>query len=129
MKKTIRFVFVTIMLLSTLMVSACGAKIENWPEDKFLRGVPSVQTGVMSGCVVSEDAQGMPYALIKVAEFTVSDMSDYIRILKDKGWEMLYSQMVVGDTVTYSAYNKDKIIHLVCNKVKNEMSIEVELKD
>ena len=117
------------MLLSTLMVSACGAKIENWPEDKFLRGVPSVQTGVMSGCVVSEDAQGKPYALIKVAEFTVSDMSDYIRILKDKGWEMLYSQMVVGDTVTYSAYNKDKIIHLVCNKVKNELSIEVEQRD
>ena len=116
------------MLLCTFVVSACGAKIENWPEDKFLRGVPSVQTGVMSGSVVSEDTQGFPYALIKVAEFTVSDMSDYIRILKKEGWEMLYSQTVIGDMVTYSAHKKDKLIHLSCNKVKNEMSIEVELK-
>ena len=114
------------LLLCTLCISACGTSIEGWPKDRFVRGVPCVQTGVVSASVVSEDAEGQPYALIKIAEFTVSDMSDYIRILKEKGWNLLYAQNVVGDIVTYSAGKDDRKVHLVCNTVKNEMSIEVE---
>ena len=85
------------LLLCTLMISACGATVEGWPKDKLVRGVPCVQTGVVSACVVSEDADGQPYALIKISEFTISDMSNYIRLLKEKGWNLLISLIVNSD--------------------------------
>lgn len=114
------------LLICTLCISACGETIEGWPKDKFIKGVPSVQTGIVSGSLVSEDGNGQPYALIKITEFTINDMSNYMRLLHSEGWEMVYAQDVVGDRVTYSAAKKGKIVHLILNTAKSEFSIEIQ---
>ena len=117
------------LLICTLCISACGETIEGWPKDKFIKGVPSVQTGIVSGSLVSEDGNGQTYALIKITEFTINDMSNYMRLLHSEGWEMVYAQDVVGDRVTYSAAKKGKIVHLILNTAKGEFSIEIQKQD
>lgn len=117
------------LLLCTLCISACGTSIEGWPKDRFVKGVPSVQTGFVSGSVVSEDGDGQPYAIIKVMGFNINDMSDYMRLLHNNGWEMLYTQEVIGDRVTYSASKGDKVVHLILNTAKNEFSIEIQKQE
>ena len=129
MKRSVRYILVVMLLICTLCISACGETIEGWPKDKFIKGVPSVQAGVISGCVVSEDGDGKPYALIKVMGFNINDMSNYMRLLHSKGWEMVYAQEVIGDRVMYSAGKGDKIVHLILNTAKNEFSIEVQKQD
>ncbi len=115
------FAFLSIM-------TACGAKLENWPTDKFVRGVPVAQTGVVKKSIVSSYLDGNKYAVIIISDFTANDTSDYIRHILDKGWETYIEQKNNGESITYSAVNKnrDKIMHLECDISDNELTVTVE---
>lgn len=129
MKKITKAFAVAVLLMLIAVMTACGEKtLENWPDDKFVKGVPAAQTGVVEKSMVSSDTSGNKYAMILISDFSADDMSDYIRYILDKGWETYSAQKNINGVITYSARSKDreKTMHLVCNTSENELSIEIE---
>lgn len=129
MKKFAKAFVIAALVLLIFVITACGeAKLENWPEDKFVKNVPAAQTGVVEKSMVSSDTAGNKYAMILISDFTADDMSDYIRYILDKGWETCSAQKNTNGIITYSARSKDreKTMHLVCDTLENKLSIEIE---
>lgn len=129
MKKYTR-IFAFVMIFAFLAgMTACGEfKLENWPTDKFVRGVPAAQAGVVEKSMVSSDTVGNKYAIITLTDFTADNMSEYISYILDSGWVTCSAQKNTNGIITYSARNKNgnKTMHLVCNTSKCELSIEIQ---
>lgn len=129
MKKIARAFFAATLVLLILGMTACGgAKPENWPTDKFVRGVPAPQHGTVEKSTVSKDVDGKEYAIIKMVDFTADNMSVYINHILDSGWETNIPQSNDAGIISYSARNKDrsKYMYLICNTSENTLSIEIQ---
>ncbi len=126
MRKIYRILLTAVCMLLLMATCACSKGIEGWPKDKLLKKVPPVEVGTMVTSQISEDNKGKGYVMMKVADFSTSDMTSYIRVLIDKGWEMIGSYKLEGTIATFTAKYDDARIYLMCDVEKNELTIQVE---
>lgn len=130
MTKLKKAILLAVFAIFVVSMAACGEnKLENWPKDKFVKGVPVPAVGVVEKAMVTSDVDGDEYAMIIISEFTANDVSAYISHIMDRGWETYNGQqLTAGGMITYSATDKshEKILYVEYNTSNNKLYITIE---